>query len=273
MRKQENFIVWKNFGNKECLMNGIEEKGERPDFDFTLEGHNAGINNMEKDSKIKLDATDLSVDVESVSECINTVDNTDASCLGPKNRHAKTKGMKATAYITKVAILTSLSVILYLFTRFPIFMLPPFNVLKMDFSSLASLLGGFALGPLAAVIIEFIKCSIKLITSDTVFIGELSNFIVSISFVVPATFFYKYHKNIKGAIFGLIIGVFSNAVISSLSNYFIIVPMYAVFLPMLNDLRVLFSFGYGLAFNLIKSLSTSVIAFLLYKRVSKLLHL
>lgn len=186
----------------------------------------------------------------------------------------KSKGKIATAYVTKVAILTALSVVLYLFARFPIFPIFPYNVLEMDFSSIPSLLGGFALGPIAALIIEFIKCSIKLITSTTGLIGELSNFIVSASFVLPAAFFYKYNKNIKGAIIGLLIGVLSNALISSLSNYFIIVPMYAkLYLPMLMDKRVEFSFQYGLAFNLIKSISTALITFLLYKRVSKLLHL
>jgi len=192
----------------------------------------------------------------------------------PNKGKPRTKGKVATAYLTKVAILTALSVVLYLFARFPIFPIFPYNVLDMDFSSIPSLLGGFALGPMAAVIIEFVKCSIKLITSTTGLVGELSNFIVSVSLVLPATFFYKYNKNIKGAIIGLLIGVLSNALISSLSNYFIIVPMYAkLYLPMLMDLRIEFSFQYGLAFNLIKSISTSLITFLLYKRVSKLLHL
>lgn len=208
-----------------------------------------------------------------LNNCVNSDEHTENSCIIKKNK-PKTKVFKTTSYITKIAVLSAFAVVLYLFARFPIFPIFPYSVLEMDFSSIPSLLGGFALGPLAAVIIELIKCSIKLITSSTGFIGELSNFIVSVSFVFPAALFYKYNKNIKGAIFGLLIGIFSNLIISSLSNYFVIVPLYAnLFLPMLMDLRVEFSFGYGLAFNLIKSVSTAIITFVLYKRVSKLLHL
>jgi riboflavin transporter FmnP len=161
-------------------------------------------------------------------------------------------------YITKVAILSSLSVVLYMFARFPIFASFPFNVLEMDFASIPSLLGGFALGPIAGVLIELIKCTIKLTTTNTLFIGELSNFIVSTAFVLPSTAIYKYSKykkTKKGAIIGLLVGVFMNVVIASLSNYFVIIPLY------------------GIAFNLIKSVSVSIITFLLYKRVSKPLHL
>ena len=61
----------------------------------------------------------------------------------------KSKKHLATAYIVKVALLTALSVVLYMWARFPIFPMFPFNVLDMDFSSVPSLIGGFALGPVA----------------------------------------------------------------------------------------------------------------------------
>ena len=180
----------------------------------------------------------------------------------------------ATAYITKVAVLSAVATVLYFFARFPIFSIPPFNVLDMDFSDIPALIGGFALGPVASVIIAFIRCAVKLSTSTTAFVGELSAFVVSISFTLPATLIYKYHKNIKGALIGLAVGVLSNAIISSLSNYFIMVPMYAqLYSPALMEVRVQFAFMYGLAFNLIKTVVCSVITFLLYKRLSKILHL
>ncbi len=185
----------------------------------------------------------------------------------------KRKVKLATAYVTKVAVLSAVATVLYYFARFPIFTVPPFNVLDMDFSDIPALLGGFALGPVASVIIAFIRCAIKF-TSSTTVVGELSAFIVSISFTLPATIIYKYKKNIKGALIGLGVGILSNAVISALSNYFIIVPMYAaLFSPALMDVRVEFAFMYGLAFNLIKTVVASVVTFILYKRLSKILHL
>lgn len=186
----------------------------------------------------------------------------------------KSKKHLATAYVVKIALLTALSVVLYMWARFPIFPMFPFNVLDMDFSSVPSLIGGFALGPVACVIIEFIKCTIKLSTTTTAFVGELSNFIVSVSFVLPASLFYKYNKTKKGALIALVIGTLCNAVVSMLNNYFITVPLYAnLYLPAIMEYRVAFAFEYGLAFNLIKSVSTSIITFLLYKRLSKILHI
>ncbi|MBQ9114609.1 MAG: ECF transporter S component [Clostridia bacterium] len=186
----------------------------------------------------------------------------------------KRKMRNATAYITKVAVLSAVATVLYFFARFPIFSVPPFNVLDMDFSDIPALIGGFALGPVASVIIAFIRCAIKLTTSTTAFVGELSAFVVSISFTLPATIIYKYKKNIKGALIGLGVGILSNAIISALSNYFIMVPMYAaLYSPALMEVRVQFAFMYGLAFNLIKTVVASVITFILYKRLSKILHL
>ena len=71
----------------------------------------------------------------------------------------------------------------------------------------------------------------------------------------------------------MVIGVLSNALLSSLSNYFLIVPMYAkLYSPAIMEVRVEFAFEFGLAFNLIKTVTSSVLTFLLYKRLSPLLH-
>ena len=199
-----------------------------------------------------------------------------ANANGEKQEAKPKKSTKrlATAYITKVAVLSAVATVLYFFARFSIFSVPPFNVLDMDFSDVPALIGGFALGPVASVIIAFIRCAVKLSTSTTAFVGELSAFVVSISFTLPATIIYKYNKNMKGALIGLGVGILSNAIISSLSNYFIMVPMYAsLYSPALMNVRVEFAFMYGLAFNLIKTVVASVITFILYKRLSKILHL
>lgn len=210
------------------------------------------------------------------AENLNVITKDKDGCFKSKS-HKKRRFL--VGYITKIAILSSLSVVLYMFARFPIFTVFPFSVLDMDFASIPSLLGGFALGPIAAVLIELIKCTIKLTTTNTMFVGELSSFIVSTAFVLPSTIIYKYSKykkTKKGAIIGLIAGVFTNVIVGSISNYFIILPLYskAFNLPVLmTEYREVFAFGYGVAFNLIKSVSVSIITFLLYKRVSKPLHL
>ena len=197
----------------------------------------------------------------------------------PKEKGRKKSAAKpvttrnVTAYITKIAILSALSTVLYLFARFPIFPVFPFSVLDMDFSDIPALLGGFSLGPVAGVIIVLIKCVIKLSTSSTMFVGELSNFIIGCALVLPASLYYKYHKTRKGALIALVIGVLVNAAVSIFNNYFITVPLYAQFAPVVMEVRMEFACEYGLAFNLIKSTVASVVTFVLYKKLSPILHL
>ncbi len=183
------------------------------------------------------------------------------------------KMRRATAWITKTALLSALATVFYYFVRFPIFP-PPFNVLDMDFSDIAALLGGFAMGPVSAVVIELIKCGIKCTSTTTVFVGELANFLSSTSFVLTATLVYRFMKSRKGALIGLGAGILANALVSSICNYFITVPLYAeLYAPAIMEYRVAFAFEYGLAFNLIKTVTCSVITFLIYKRLSRILHL
>ena len=197
----------------------------------------------------------------------------------PKNKGRKKSEVKpftkrnATAYITKVAILSALSTVLYLFARFPIFPVFPFSVLDMDFSDIPALIGGFSMGPVAGVIIALIKCVIKLSTSSTMFVGELSNFIVGCALVLPASLYYKFHKTRKGALIALVIDILVNAAVSIFKNYFITVPLYAQFAPVVMEVRVEFACEYGLAFILLKSTVASIVTFVLYKKLSPILHL
>lgn len=178
-----------------------------------------------------------------------------------------------TDYIAKVAILSALSIAIYTFTRFPIFP-PPYNVLDLDFSALPSLIGGFALGPLAGVLIEVIKVLTKIAMQGLSFggVGDLSNLIISLSFVLPATIIYSKNRTLKGAIIGLSVSVVSQIIIGAISNYFIIIPLVAS-IPGLNfymDIRFKFVLWASL-FNLIKGTSNALLAMVLYKRLSPIL--
>ncbi len=79
------------------------------------------------------------------------------------------------SYITKVGVLSAVAVILY-YLEFPI--LPAFPWLMIDFSEIPVLLGGFALGPVAGVLIELIKNILHFIFKGaTGGVGELANFL------------------------------------------------------------------------------------------------
>ena len=77
----------------------------------------------------------------------------------------------------------------------------------------------------------------------------------------------------KGALISLLIGISVNAAVSVFNNYFITVPLYSVFAPVVMEVRVEFACYYGLGFNILKSTVASVITLLIYKRLSPILHI
>ena len=181
-----------------------------------------------------------------------------------------------------IAILGALAAVLMMI-KIPLPFAPSFY--KLDFSEAIVLIGGFTMGPIAAVAIEAVKILANLLLngSDSAFVGELCNFIVGCSLVVPATWYYKYHKNYKGAIIGGIIGLLSLLAVSALMNYFVIIPMYVTLYGMPLDTIIAMaskvngavgSFGTlilfaTVPFNLVKGALSLLIAILLYKRVEK----
>lgn len=94
-------------------------------------------------------------------------------------------------YITVTAMLSAVAfVLMYLEIAIPI--MPSF--IKFDFSDLPALLGSFALGPVCGVLICLIKNVLHLAFSNSMFVGELSNFILGAVFVAIAGNIYKHKK-------------------------------------------------------------------------------
>lgn len=99
--------------------------------------------------------------------------------------------------MVQIAMLSAVSAVLMMF-EFPIpFLAPPF--IKMDFSEIPVLVGTFAMGPLAGVVIELLKNILHFVTYGTTTggIGELSNFFIGCAFAVPAEFFTEKGKQEK----------------------------------------------------------------------------
>ena len=96
---------------------------------------------------------------------------------------------------------------------------------------------------------------------------------------------YKHNKSKKSALLGLAIGSISMSIVATLSNYFIIFPLYAKLLkidlntfvsaiskinPLVKSYFTLMLFSV-LPFNLVKTAVTSIVTSLLYKRISPIL--
>lgn len=70
--------------------------------------------------------------------------------------------------ITMTALLSAIAYILA-FVEFPVPLSPPFA--RMDFSDFPALIGAFAFGPLAGVLIELVKNALQLFSTSTGGIG------------------------------------------------------------------------------------------------------
>lgn len=168
-----------------------------------------------------------------------------------------------TRKIVGIALFSALSFVVSLL-EFPIFPAAPF--LKLDFSAVFVLLGGFMYGPVAGLIICAVKELIRFIMgSSTGGIGEIANFIVITCLIIVPTVVYRFKKGLPVVIITLITGIFTMTAAATLCNRFIMFPLY-----MGGGAANAFAslWYYIIFFNLIKGTAVSAIVFLLYKRVS-----
>lgn len=183
--------------------------------------------------------------------------------------------------ITRIAIFSSLAAVLYIYLSFPFPFMPSF--LKFNFSDVIALFGGFAFGPVIGCIIQIIKVIIKLMVdpTKTQFIGELSDLVLGIAFVLPAALIYKKKKNFKGAILGLSVSLVFHVICAALFNYFILIPFYTNVLgkemvlslcsmiPAIKDLKgTLILYGI-IPFNVLRDIIIIIVTLILYKRLHR----
>ncbi len=123
----------------------------------------------------------------------------------------------------KLSLLSAIAVIL-MYIDFPV--IPIFPWLKIDLSDVPALMGAFAFGPLAGLIIELMKNLLILIVkgTGTGFVGELANFLVGVALVWPVTLVYKKNKTKKTAILGMVLGVLCIEVVGILANVYLLLP-------------------------------------------------
>ncbi|HBZ6547529.1 TPA: ECF transporter S component [Clostridium perfringens] len=176
----------------------------------------------------------------------------------------KTKTLNTNRFI-KLSLLSAIAVIL-MYIDFPV--IPIFPWLKIDLSDVPALMGAFAFGPLAGVIIELMKNLLILIVkgTGTGFVGELANFLVGVALVWPAALVYKKNKTKKTAILGMVLGVLCIEVVGILANVYLLLPAYGMAMSKVELMQYV---TVGLIpFNGIKSILVCGITYALYKKVS-----
>ena len=182
--------------------------------------------------------------------------------------------------LTMTAVLSAIAFVLAFF-EFPVPLSPSFA--RMDLSDLPALIGAFAYGPAAGILIELAKNALQLLTSSTGGIGELANFIMGSSFVAIAGLIYKFHKTKKMAMIACLMASVVMGIVAAIVNYFILLPVFEAFMPL--D-QLIASFGEfipfiktkldvvlfnAFPFNLLKGIGISIVTMLLYKRLTPIL--
>ena len=129
--------------------------------------------------------------------------------------------------MAQVGMLSAIAVVLMLF-EIPLPFAPAFY--EIDFSEVPVLVGCFAMGPAAGVAIEFLKILLNFAINGTATagVGEIANFLIGCSLVVPAALIYKFKKTRTGAIVGMAAGTVFMTAVGCLLNAFVLLPTYAV---------------------------------------------
>lgn len=194
------------------------------------------------------------------------------------------KRLLSTKNVAVMGMLGALSAVLMLFEVPLPFIAPSFY--GLDLSEVPILVGTFALGPLAGVVMEVVKILIKLLLkpTSTGFVGEFANLFFGCSMVLPAGLIYRFRKTKKGAIAAMAAGTVIMSAVGIAGNAMVMIPFYSNFMPLENILAAgaainpavgnvwtfaVFCVG---PFNIIKGVAVSVITALVYKRVSGMIR-
>lgn len=190
-----------------------------------------------------------------------------------------------TRKLAMIGMFSAIAMILHLFD-FPLPFAPAFY--KLDFSELPILVGTFAFGPAAGVMMEFIKILLKLFIkgTSTAFVGDLANFVIGCSFILPASAIYAFHKSKKTAVAACVIGTVILTVFGTAFNAVYLLPAFSKLYGM--PLEALIEMGSAVnpnvkgdivsfviacvaPLNLIKGASVSIVTLLVYKPLSPII--
>lgn len=195
----------------------------------------------------------------------------------------KHRQVSAARRVSIIGMCSAIAMVLYTLD-FPVpFLAPPFY--KLDFSEIPVLLCGFFLGPSAGVICLALKVLTKLLLTGTTtaFVGDLANFVVGTTLVLPAIIIYHLHKSRKSAMAGLAIGTVCMAVFGSAFNAVYLIPEFSRLFGL--PLEAIIGMGAAIhpsidsvsrlallcvaPLNLVKGAAVSVLTLLLYKHVAR----
>ena len=174
-----------------------------------------------------------------------------------------------------IACLSALAFIL-MFFEFPV--IPLVSYLKLDFSDVPVLLGGFIYGPAGGILIAALKCLIHGMVygfSPAELIGVLSNFMSSLAMLLPFCWVWKHDQwsTKKQAIVGISLATVTLAIIMSLLNLWVLTPLYMALWNWKSTLPISQLIAIGvLPFNIIKGLLVTIVYTIIARRLKSWLQ-
>lgn len=201
-----------------------------------------------------------------------------------KKKSKDTERVLSTRKIAVIGVFSAISAMLMLF-EFPVPFAPPFY--ELDFSEIPALIGTFAFGPVAGIMIEFCKILLKLLIkgTSTAFVGDLANFVVGCSFILPASIIYTFKKTKVNAIVASVVGTLIMTVFGTMFNAIYLLPAFSALYGMpldaivgmgteingnITSVTTLVIFAVA-PLNLLKGGSVSLVTMLVYKKLSPIL--
>lgn len=194
--------------------------------------------------------------------------------LSPLLNQSKMNVNKKTSTVAKLGVLGAISIVLVALIHISIF--PAVSFLEYDPADIPILLATFALGPWAGLALTVVVAVIQGITVSAAssWYGIVMHIIATGTYVIVAGLIYKHKKSKKNAILSLAAGTLSMAVIMIPANL-LLTPVYLqmVGVPAEAALPTVKSLlAWIILFNIVKAGINSVVTFLVYKRVSPILH-
>lgn len=173
-----------------------------------------------------------------------------------------------TRNISKLGILAAISIVLVALIHFPVIAAAPF--LEYDPADIPIIIGTFAMGPAAGLLLTVTAATIQGLTVSAASggYGILMHVIATGTYVIVAGNLYRIQKSKKMAAVAMIAGTIAMTLIMIPANL-IITP---IFMTVSRDVVKALLLPGIIPFNLLKAGINSVITFILYKRVSGILH-
>lgn len=172
----------------------------------------------------------------------------------------------STKWLTRMALLAALSLILVYLIHPPMFT----EYLRYDMADVPILMGTFMFGPASGLLLTAVVSVLQwlLVSPEGGWVGAAMHFFATGAFVLTAGLIYRGYHSRVGAAFALAFGSVAMILVMIPLNYIFTVNFYGTPKKVLDSMV----WPVIVPFNTIKAGLNSILTFLLYKSVRKLLR-